>query len=170
MAPSDKNVPRETFLFGDIGPSGSVRVARGGIPIAPTKETKQHSRGGACPRARHRTESLQRCERRAGASPIGCRPAPAYNLIRGESERLLSSRAQVTVVKQKERHSELAEESCRSHPRRLLARARFLGKLGMTFFFTRLLVRGHLTPTAPNPAATAGARWPAPRSATPACR
>ncbi|GAB2714746.1 hypothetical protein GCM10011495_30580 [Hymenobacter frigidus] len=57
---------------------------------------------------------------------------------------LLSSRAQVTVVNQKERHSELAEESCRSHPRRPLARARFLGKLGMTFFFIRLLVRGHL--------------------------
>ena len=57
----------------------------------------------------------------------------------------LSSRAQVTVVNQKERHSELAEESCRSHPRRPLARARFLGKLGMTFFFIRLLMRGHLT-------------------------
>ena len=57
----------------------------------------------------------------------------------------LSSRAQVTVVNQKERHSELAEESCRSHPRRPLARARFLGKLGMTFFFIRLLVRGHST-------------------------
>ena len=56
----------------------------------------------------------------------------------------LSSRAQVTVVNQKERHSELAEESRRSHPRRLLARMRFLGKLGMTFFFIRLLTRGHL--------------------------
>ena len=56
----------------------------------------------------------------------------------------LSSRAQVTVVNQKERHSELAEESRRSHPRRPLARARFPGKLGMTFFFIRLLVRGHL--------------------------
>ena len=56
----------------------------------------------------------------------------------------LSSRAQVIVVNQKERHSEFAEESCRSHPRRPLARARFLGKLGMTFFFIRLLMRGHL--------------------------
>ena len=146
MAPSDKNVPRETFLFGAIGSSGSVRVASGDIPTAPTKETKQHSRGGACPRARHRTESLQRCERRAGASPIGCRPAPAYNLIRGESERLLRSRAQVPVVNQKERHSELAEESGRSHPRRPLAQARFLGTLGMTFFFIRVLRRGHSTP------------------------
>ena len=57
---------------------------------------------------------------------------------------VLSSRAQVTVVNQKERHSELAGESRRVHPRRPLARARFLGKLGMTFFFIRLLVRGHL--------------------------
>ena len=58
---------------------------------------------------------------------------------------LLSSRAQVTVVNQKERHSELAEESRRSHPRRLLARVRFLGKLRMTFF---LIDYGYMCATA----------------------
>ena len=62
----------------------------------------------------------------------------------------LSNRAQVTVVNQKERYSELVEESCRSHPRHPLARARFLGKLGMTFFFIRLLMRGHLMQRLPS--------------------
>ncbi|WP_188560867.1 hypothetical protein [Hymenobacter frigidus] len=56
----------------------------------------------------------------------------------------LSSRAEVTVVCQKERHSELAEESRSRQQAARMNRARFLGKLGMTFFFIRLLVRDYL--------------------------
>ena len=56
---------------------------------------------------------------------------------------LLSGDAQVTLVNRKERHSELAEESRPVHPRRRLARARFLGKLGMTGCFIRLLLHDY---------------------------
>ena len=56
----------------------------------------------------------------------------------------VSSRAEVTVVCQTARHSELAEESRSRQQAALMNRARFLGKLGMTFFFVRLLMHGHL--------------------------
>ena len=57
---------------------------------------------------------------------------------------VLSSRAEVTVVYQTARHSELAEESGSRQQAARMNRARFLGKLGMTFFFIRLLVRDYL--------------------------
>ena len=58
----------------------------------------------------------------------------------------LSSRAEVTVVCQTARHSELAEESRLRQQAARMNRARFLGKLGMTFFFIQLLVRDYLKP------------------------
>ena len=56
----------------------------------------------------------------------------------------LSSRAEVTVVCQTARHSALAGESRSRQQAARMNRARFPGKLGMTFFFVRLLVRDYL--------------------------
>ena len=57
---------------------------------------------------------------------------------------LLSSRGEVPVACQTARHSELAEESRSRQQAARMNRARFLGKLGMTPFFIRLLLRNCL--------------------------
>ena len=71
------------------------------------------------------------------------------NLGKDPDIQVLSSRAEVTVVCQTARHSELAEESRSRQQAARMNRARFLGKLGMTFFFIRLLVRDNLDGNVP---------------------
>ena len=83
--------------------------------------------------------------RAAGRHPrvsSGARGSLASSLNGGPGS--FSSRAEVTVC-QTARHSELAEESRSRQQAARMNRARFLGKLGMTFFFIQLLVRDYLS-------------------------